>query len=163
VYNVHCLQGCQRVYFQTKNPNLGKIWRAFKWKVLSYFITIWNILLPLGIPNLWPFLVILYIFPVLVCLDQEKSGNPDCLQDSFCQEKLVLTFLRFLMNESKRQTRSNECARPPKPKVLKYPIGITTAKKNPTVGHPERKSNYWKIRPDRNVPKVAPTCSSVHM
>jgi hypothetical protein len=24
-------QGCQMVYFQTKNPNLGKFWRAFNW------------------------------------------------------------------------------------------------------------------------------------
>jgi hypothetical protein len=24
-------QGCQMVYFQTKNPNLGKIWRVFEW------------------------------------------------------------------------------------------------------------------------------------
>jgi hypothetical protein len=27
-------QGCQMVYFQTKNPNLGKIWRALGWKML---------------------------------------------------------------------------------------------------------------------------------
>jgi hypothetical protein len=39
-------QGCQMVYFQTKNPNSGKIWRALERKMLSYFVTIWNILLP---------------------------------------------------------------------------------------------------------------------
>jgi hypothetical protein len=33
------------VYFQTKNINLGKIRRALEWKMLSYFMTIWNILL----------------------------------------------------------------------------------------------------------------------
>jgi hypothetical protein len=27
-------QGCQMVYFQTKNPNLGKFWRALIWKML---------------------------------------------------------------------------------------------------------------------------------
>jgi hypothetical protein len=37
------------VYFQTKNPNLGKFWRALEWKILVYFMTIWNILLPFGI------------------------------------------------------------------------------------------------------------------
>jgi hypothetical protein len=39
---------------------------------------IWNILQPFGIvyANLEQFMVIWYIFPVLVCLDQEKSGNP---------------------------------------------------------------------------------------
>jgi hypothetical protein len=39
---------------------------------LEYFTAIWY--------NLWPFgviVVIWYIFSVLVCLDQEISGNPD--------------------------------------------------------------------------------------
>jgi hypothetical protein len=36
-----------------------------------YFMCIWYILVSFGI-----FMVIWYIFPVLVCLDQEKSGNP---------------------------------------------------------------------------------------
>jgi hypothetical protein len=26
-------QGCQMVYFQTKNPNLGKFWSVFQWKI----------------------------------------------------------------------------------------------------------------------------------
>jgi hypothetical protein len=26
-------QGCQMVYFQTKNPNLGKFGRVLKWKM----------------------------------------------------------------------------------------------------------------------------------
>jgi hypothetical protein len=26
---------CQMVYFQTKNPNLGKFWRVLQWKMLS--------------------------------------------------------------------------------------------------------------------------------
>jgi hypothetical protein len=29
-------QGCQMVYFQTKNPNLGKFWRALESKRLTY-------------------------------------------------------------------------------------------------------------------------------
>jgi hypothetical protein len=36
-------QCCQMVYFQTKNPNLGKFWRALVWKMLIYFMDIWNI------------------------------------------------------------------------------------------------------------------------
>jgi hypothetical protein len=36
-------QGCQMVYFQTKNPNLGKFLMALEWKMLVYFMTIWNI------------------------------------------------------------------------------------------------------------------------
>jgi hypothetical protein len=58
------------VCFQTKNPNLGKFWRAFEWKMLVYFMAIWNILWPFGIIyghleyfmaiwyNLWPFGII---------------------------------------------------------------------------------------------------------
>jgi hypothetical protein len=39
---------------------------------LEYFMAIWY--------NLWPFGIVcghlLYVFPNLECLDQEKSGNP---------------------------------------------------------------------------------------
>jgi hypothetical protein len=38
------MQGCQMVCFQTKNPNLGKFWRATDWKLLIYFMAIGNIL-----------------------------------------------------------------------------------------------------------------------
>jgi hypothetical protein len=33
-------EGCQMAYFQTKNPNVGKFWRALKWKMLVYFMAI---------------------------------------------------------------------------------------------------------------------------
>jgi hypothetical protein len=42
-------QGCQMVYFNTKNPNLGKFGSAWEWKMLVCFKTIWNILQPFGI------------------------------------------------------------------------------------------------------------------
>jgi hypothetical protein len=33
IYNMMiCSQGCQMVFFKTKNPNLGKFWRAWEWK-----------------------------------------------------------------------------------------------------------------------------------
>jgi hypothetical protein len=45
--------GCQMDCFQTKNPNLGKIWRVLQWKMLVYFMAIlvyfmamWSILWP---------------------------------------------------------------------------------------------------------------------
>jgi hypothetical protein len=49
-------QGCQMVYFQTKNPYLDKFWRALEWKML---VILW----PFGTLyictviwyNLWPF------------------------------------------------------------------------------------------------------------
>jgi hypothetical protein len=56
------------VCFQTKYPNLGKIWRALEWKMLVYFMLIWNILRLFGNAVLW------YIFGLL---RQEKYGNPE--------------------------------------------------------------------------------------
>jgi hypothetical protein len=43
------VQGCQMVYFKTKNPNSGILWRALEWKMLVYLITIRNVLRPFGI------------------------------------------------------------------------------------------------------------------
>jgi hypothetical protein len=56
------------VCFQTKNPNLGKFCRALYWKMLTYFMAIWNILWRFGIfyDHFVHFLFIWYIFPVLV-------------------------------------------------------------------------------------------------
>jgi hypothetical protein len=42
-------QGCQVACFQTKNPNLGKFWRALDWNMLIFFMVIWNILRTFGI------------------------------------------------------------------------------------------------------------------
>jgi hypothetical protein len=41
-------QGCQMVYFQTKNSNLGKIWGALEWKRLVYSMSFWDTLPPFG-------------------------------------------------------------------------------------------------------------------
>jgi hypothetical protein len=43
------VKGCQMVWFQTKNPHLGKFWRALEWKMMVYFMVIWNILRSVGI------------------------------------------------------------------------------------------------------------------
>jgi hypothetical protein len=48
------------VSFQTKNPNLGKFWRSLDWKMLIYFMAMWNIYRHLGYFTgiwdiLWPF------------------------------------------------------------------------------------------------------------
>jgi hypothetical protein len=37
------------VYVLTKNPILGKFWRALEWQMLIYFMSIWNILRTFGI------------------------------------------------------------------------------------------------------------------
>jgi hypothetical protein len=64
--------GCQMVYFQTKRPNLGKLWRALDCKMLLYF---W----PFGIfyGHLRYFITIWCIFSGFGVMHQEKSGNPE--------------------------------------------------------------------------------------
>jgi hypothetical protein len=47
--------------------------------MLVYFVSIWNILCPFGIPISWSFgnfMAIWYAFQRFGLLDQEKSGNP---------------------------------------------------------------------------------------
>jgi hypothetical protein len=66
------------VCFQTKNPNLGNFWSALDWKMLIYFMAIWNILMRFGkvYGHLVHFVFIWYIFPVSGTMYQVKSGNP---------------------------------------------------------------------------------------
>jgi hypothetical protein len=62
---------CQMVYFQTKNPNLGKFWRALDLQKCIHFTDIWDLLRSLG-----TFCVHLVHFSNFGIMDQEKSGNP---------------------------------------------------------------------------------------
>jgi hypothetical protein len=66
-------QGFQMVYFQTKNPNLGKFWKALDWKMLIYFIAIGNILRIFGI--FYDHYVHLVHFSGFGITNQDKSGN----------------------------------------------------------------------------------------
>jgi hypothetical protein len=61
-------QGCQMVYFHTKNSDLGIFWRTLE---LNYFMVIWYILWPIGL-----FCTRLDIFPRYGMFRQEKFGNP---------------------------------------------------------------------------------------
>jgi hypothetical protein len=76
-------QVCQMVSFLAKNPNLGKFWRALDWKMLIYFMAIWNILQTFGIfyDHLVHFVFILCSFGTFGIIHQEKSGNPGALFD----------------------------------------------------------------------------------
>jgi hypothetical protein len=97
------------VHFQTKNPNLGKFWGSLEWKMLVYFMVIWNILWQFGIfyghlehfnaiwNILWPFgnvVVIWYIFPRFGVLSDDKSGNPG-RNKKMINIKAALTRVRF--------------------------------------------------------------------
>jgi hypothetical protein len=48
---MHRMQGCQMVYFQTENTNLGKFWGALEWKRFVYYST-----------YVWPFVIHMYIY-----------------------------------------------------------------------------------------------------
>jgi hypothetical protein len=55
------------VCFQTKNPNLGKFWWALEWKMLLYFMSIWNTSFMDIWHNVWQFGMVyghlVYFFP----------------------------------------------------------------------------------------------------
>jgi hypothetical protein len=65
------------VYFQTNNTNLGKFWRALDWKMLIYFMAIWNILHTIGIfYDHWVHYVLIgHIFPVLVSCTEKNLAT----------------------------------------------------------------------------------------
>jgi hypothetical protein len=71
------MQGCQMVYFQTKNSTLGKFWRVLQWTMLVYFMAIWSILRSFGIfyGHLIYFVAIRYIFPVLLCCTKKNLAT----------------------------------------------------------------------------------------
>jgi hypothetical protein len=72
------IQGCQMIYFQNKNHNLCKFWRALDWKMLILFMAIWNILRTFGIfyDHLVHIGVHFVHFSGFGMMHQEKSGNP---------------------------------------------------------------------------------------
>jgi hypothetical protein len=83
------------VYFQTKNPYLGKFWRKLEWKCgYTYIVDIWPILRPFGIfhSHLVHFAVIWYIFPVLVCCAKKNLATPDTSRTEKTRESGVNVF-----------------------------------------------------------------------
>jgi hypothetical protein len=69
-----CFQGCQIAFFQIKNYNLGKFWRALQWKMLVYVMDVWYILRPFAIFYGQVYFVVIWYFAGN--LYQKKSGNP---------------------------------------------------------------------------------------
>jgi hypothetical protein len=73
-------QGCQMVYFLTKNPNLGDFLRILRLKMLVYLRDIWSILQPFGIR--YEHLVHFGIFfPVLVFCTKKNLATLDPTRD----------------------------------------------------------------------------------
>jgi hypothetical protein len=104
-------QGCQMVCFQTKNPKLGKFYRALDCKMFIYFIAIWNILWRFGIfcDHLVHFVFTWYIFPVLVSFIKKNLATllngpkrVDNLERIFLspsEKKIRNSFFFFLKND----------------------------------------------------------------
>jgi hypothetical protein len=72
------MQGCQTIYFQTKNPSLGKFWSTLhRLENVFYLMVILNILQTLGIfyDHLIHFVVIWYIFSGFGIMYQEKLAT----------------------------------------------------------------------------------------
>jgi hypothetical protein len=70
-------QGCQMVYFQSKNPKLG-IWQwVLQWEMLVYFRDIWSILRQVDIfQGHFVFLMVIwYIFPILGCCNKKNLAT----------------------------------------------------------------------------------------
>jgi hypothetical protein len=72
-------QGCQMVYFQTKNPNVDTFPRALEWEMLLHFMIIWNILWPfckfIAVWYGW-FVAIWYIFHYFSTFGPRKIWQP---------------------------------------------------------------------------------------
>jgi hypothetical protein len=66
------------IFSYQKIPNLRTFLRALEWKMLVYFMAVWNILPQCGrfYGNLVRFVVIGNIFPPFGMMYQEHYGNP---------------------------------------------------------------------------------------
>jgi hypothetical protein len=120
-------QCCQMVYFQTKNPNLGKIPKRSCNGRCWYFIIIVSVLQPNGIfyGHLVHLVVIWYIFPVLVYFSRfgiffpfwyivpRKIWQPRS-QPRFTQQKVeqcLPKILKFFFFKKKEVARGGERTR----------------------------------------------------
>jgi hypothetical protein len=89
-------QGCQIVYFQTKNPDLVKLWSVLQWKS-------WWILWSFGLCTYIFYDLLAYFMVILVycsrfcMLYQEKSGNPGsrCNKKGFLLRKIFYDLIVF--------------------------------------------------------------------
>jgi hypothetical protein len=71
------IRGCQMVFFQTKNPNLGTFRKFLQLKMLVYFMPIWNILWPFAIfYGQWVILWYLGIFPPFWYIESRTIWQP---------------------------------------------------------------------------------------
>jgi hypothetical protein len=93
-------QGCQMVYFQTKNPNLGKFLSALDWKVSIYFMAIWNIIQTFGkiYDHLAHFVFIWYIFPVLVSFTKKNLATLKPMKGADAPRRVFFSIRNFFFH-----------------------------------------------------------------
>jgi hypothetical protein len=86
------------VYFETKNPTLGKFWRVLQRKMLVHFMTIYCILRPLEI--FWGhsvyFVAIWHFPPVLECCTMKNLATLPQQADDKCWSDTFLTMICFI-------------------------------------------------------------------
>jgi hypothetical protein len=88
-------QGCQMVFFLTKNHNLGKYWRAWDWKILIDFTAIGKFY-----DHMVHSIVFICVhFSILGIMHQEKSGNPGYDHDFRRFRQNFCKFGAFLENQ----------------------------------------------------------------
>jgi hypothetical protein len=80
------------VYFQTKNPNSGKFWSPLDWKLLIYFVAIWNILRAFGTfyDQLLHFCVDLEHFSGFGTMYKENLATLTCIVGNLCSDSAVI-------------------------------------------------------------------------
>jgi hypothetical protein len=82
--------------FKPKNPNLGKFWRNTYWKMLMYFMAIWNILQTFGIfYDQLIFCLHLVLFPVLVACTKKSLATLVSLSLTEASQALIQSFFRL--------------------------------------------------------------------
>jgi hypothetical protein len=87
-------QGCQMVYFHTKNTKLRTFWRALQWKMLVNVIAIWCIwrLLTILYRHLVYLMVIWYILSVLVCRTKKTGNTADKAHNYVVRVKMKMSW-----------------------------------------------------------------------
>jgi hypothetical protein len=92
-------QGCQMVYFQTKNRSLGTFWRALQCKMLVYFMDIWSILGPFYIFLLSDVFCGNFVyFSPFWCFAPRKIWQP-CFEGRVAKSSIYLLSV-FLLNQT---------------------------------------------------------------
>jgi predicted membrane channel-forming protein YqfA (hemolysin III family) len=91
------------VYFQTKNINLGKFWRALDWKMSIYFMAIRNVLRTIvKFYDHFVHFVLIFgtFFPVLVSRSNKNLATPGMVAAAAAISPTILIQFTSVRNEA---------------------------------------------------------------